>query len=73
MSPHAETLLRRLRQGVGWFYCRPCLSKGVGVAVNDLRIAWAELVAHKTVELNQAPCVVCLQPRTIVRIRPGNY
>jgi hypothetical protein len=72
MSPHADAMLSTLRRGFGSFYCRPCLSKGIRVAVDELRTAWAEIVAHSGIELNKAPCVECLQPRTVVRIRPTN-
>ena len=71
MSPHAEAMLRTLHRGLGSFYCRLCLAKTIGAAVHDLRVAWAELVAHSGIELNKAPCVECLQPRTVVRVKTG--
>jgi hypothetical protein len=68
MSPSARALLRALDQGRGSFYCQPCLGRSIGTAF--LRTAWAEVVATGSIELAEAPCVECLRPRTVMRIRP---
>lgn len=69
MSPLGDRLLRKLGQA-GWFYCQPCLNRALGGTAGDRHAAWAELIAHKTIELKQALCMECLQPRTVMRISP---
>ena len=65
-----ETLLGFLRQNAGVFYCASCLARASGVALRELRELWPGLVTHRAVQITDAPCVLCLEVRTVIRVKP---